>query len=94
MARLEIRVNDRTYWQADSPDIPLPDASELIPAAMRQAPGEPPTPLARLTALTALVDSFRRLMESSVFQPISIDIQTAGMGRMVIGIEMGGFGAQ
>lgn len=93
MAHLEIRVDGKTTYDGEVPDVVLPSRPELFPEALRPAPGQPPTPLARLTLLTALIEVMRRGLESPALQPISVEVTTQGMGQALIAVDMDVTGA-
>ena len=88
MAHLEIRIDGTTTFDGQVPDVMLPSRPELFPEALRPAPGQPPTPLARLTLLTALIEVMRRGLESPMLQPIDVEVLTHGLGKATIAVEM------
>jgi len=84
MAHLQIYVDGKATYDGHVDDIVLPADPAEYPTILRPQPGQAPTPLARITMLTALVELMRRTMESPLLQPIDVDIQTHGMGRVSI----------
>jgi len=88
MPTLKVLVDDRVTFEGEVDEVVLPSRPELYPQALRPTPGQPPPPLARITMLTALVDLMRRTMESPMLQPIEVEIQTHGMGRFTMAVQM------
>lgn len=88
MPQLLIAVDGQTRYEGHVPDVVLPSDPAMIPEALRGEPGQPPTPLARLTLLTAMIEILRRGLESPMLQPITVDVATAGMGKATITVVM------
>lgn len=88
MPHLLIAVDGDTRYEGEIPDIILPADPAMIPEAMRSQPGQPPTPLARLTMLTAIIEVMRRALESPMFNPIEVEVKTHGAGKATIAIDM------
>ena len=86
-SRLQIIVDGQTAYEGDVDPIILPSRPAMFPDAIR-ATSEQPTPLAKLMMLTALIELVRRALESPMLQPAEVDIQTHGMGRVTIAIEL------
>lgn len=90
MARLVVTVDGQTAYEGDVDPIILPSRPELYPDVLRPQPGQPPTPLARLMMVTALIEVLRRTAESPMLQPVTVDITTHGPGRATIDIALQG----
>lgn len=88
MPHLQVAVDGVVTFEGDVPDVILPSRPELFPDALRAQPGVPPTPLARVAMLTALVELLRRTLESPMLQPIEVDVQTHGIGRFTLAAVM------
>lgn len=88
MAHLQVIVDGQTKYDGDVDDVILPSRPELFPDALRATAGQTPSPLARLTMLTALIEVFRRAMESPMLQPIEVEVVTHGPGRFTMAAEM------
>ena len=88
MPHMQVLVDGKTTFEGEVDDVVLPSRPELFPQAMRMQPGVPPSPLARIAMLTALVELLRRTLESPMLQPIEVDVQTHGMGRFTMAVAM------
>ena len=88
MPHIAITVDGQTRYEGDVPDIVLPNDPAMIPAAMRGEPGQPPTPLAKLTMMTAVIEILRRALESPMFAPCTVEVRTHGMGKASIAVDM------
>lgn len=85
---MQVIVDGKTTFEGDVDDVVLPSRPELYPEALRARPGTPPSPLARIAMLTALVELVRRTLESPLLQPIEVDLQTHGMGKFTLAVQM------
>lgn len=88
MAHLEVYVNGERTFDGHVDDVVLPSNPADYPTALRPQPGQAPTPLARITMLTALIELLRRTLESPLLQPIDVDVQTHGIGRFTLAAAM------
>lgn len=88
MAHMQVIVDGVTTFEGDVDDVVLPSRPELYPEALSARPGVPPTPLARIAILTALVELLRRTLENPMLQPIQVEVQTHGMGKFTMAVEM------
>ena len=92
MAHLEVRVDGETRYDGEVSDIALPSLPEQFPTALGYpglAPGQTAPPLAKLTILTALVEVIRRAIgESPLMQPAQVQVQSRGMGRVTVLIDL------
>lgn len=88
MAHMQVIVDGTTTFEGDVDDVVLPSRPELYPETLRMQPGVPPSPLARIAMLTALVELLRRTLESPMLQPIDVEVQTHGMGRFTLAVAM------
>lgn len=88
MALLEVRVDGEVKFSGEVDDVVLPSRPEMYPQALRATPGAPPTPLARITMLTALIDLMRRAFESPLLAPCEVEVLTHGMGKATIAIAL------
>lgn len=88
MAHMQVIVDGTTTFEGDVDDVVLPPRPELYPDALTARPGVPPSPLARIAILTALVELLRRTLENPMLQPIDVEVQTHGMGKFTMAVEM------
>jgi len=88
MAHMQVIVDGETTFEGDVDDVVLPTSPQMYPDALRMRPGVPPTPLARIAMLTALVELLRRTLESPMLQPIEVEVQTHGMGKVTMAVDM------
>ena len=92
MRHMTITIDGRTCFEHDLPDTVLPttgDLTALLPDILKPTPGQPPTPLTRLTILTMLIDMMRQGLETSpILQPITATVTPHGIGHATITITM------
>lgn len=88
MAHLQVLVDGETKYDGEVDDVVLPSRPEMFPEALTATAGQTPTPLAKLTILTALIEVMRRALESPMLQPISVEVVTHGMGQATIAVDM------
>lgn len=92
MPRLQVLVDGQTRYEGDVPESYLPQQPSMFPRALG-APGmqtAAPTPLAKLMMLTALINLVLKALESPMLQPLSINMETRGMGCMTLTIDTPG----
>lgn len=88
MAHMQVIVDGQTTFEGEVDEVVLPTRPEMYPEAMRMTPGVPPSPLARIAMLTALVELLRRTLESPMLQPIEVEVLTHGMGKFTMAVDM------
>lgn len=89
MPRLEILVDGEKQFDGDVPQALLPSRPELFPKALGQdtPQGTPPPPLAKLTALTGLVEVMRRAFTHPMLGA-HVQVTTRDMGCLTIDIDL------
>ena len=72
------------------PAAAIPSRPQLFPQAMGYgAPAGQPLPyLARLSAITAIVEVLQQLANSPQMQPMSMDVTRHGMGKATVVLEI------
>lgn len=90
MTHLKIIVDGVTKLDEEVPAAAIPSRPQLFPQAMGYgaAPGQPLPYLARLSAVTAIIEVLQQVANSPQMQPMSMDVTRHGMGKATVVLEI------
>lgn len=87
--RLVVTVDDEVRYDGEIHDWQLPKQPEQFPAAMGLDPQRvgPPTPMAKLFALTMLTQVIMSTLEQPILQPLVVDMRLRGPGCFTLTVD-------
>lgn len=86
---LVVTVDDEVRYDGEIHDWQLPSQPEAFPQAMGLQPGNtaPPTPMAKLFALTMLTQVIMSTLEQPLLQPLKVDMRLRGPGCFTLTVD-------
>lgn len=90
MTHLKIIVDGVTKLDEEVPAAAIPSRPQLFPQAMGcgATPGQPLPYLARLSAITAIIEVLQQLANAPQMQPMSMEVTRHGMGKATVVLEI------
>lgn len=88
MALMQVIVDGTVTFEGQVADMAA-TPFDSMPDDITKHIGSLPPSQVRIIILTALIESVRRALESPVLKPIEVDIQTHGMGKVTMAVDMG-----
>lgn len=90
MTHLTVIVDGITKLDEEVPAAAIPSRPQLFPQAMGYGaqPGQPLPYLARLSAITALIEVLQQVANSPQMQPMSMEVTRHGMGKATVVLEI------
>lgn len=84
-----VTIDDEVRYDGQIHEWQLPRQPEAFPRAMGLEPGTsaPPTPMAKLFALTMLTQVIMSTLESPTLQPLKVDMQLRGPGCFTLKVD-------
>lgn len=89
MPHMVVTVDGETRFDGEVADWHLPKSPEVFPSAMRASldPTLPPTPMAKLFALTMFAQLIMSTLESPTLQPLRVDMKLRGPGCFTLTVD-------
>ena len=90
MTHLKIIVDGVTKLDEEVPTAAIPSQPRMFPRAMGigATPGQPLPYLARLSAITAIIEVLQQVANSPQMQPMSMEVTRHGMGKATVVLEI------